>query len=238
MSKLQVLLAHRIEYMAKESEEAYFNATQNARVVRAAEQYYRLMYRGSTQSWNLRDHHMFDTLQQVIEAKGSDAKVVVWAHNSHIGNASATEMGWQGQFNIGELCRTAYRDQAVLIGFGTHTGSVAAADDWDSPMKVKQIVPSRADSFERIFHETRLPRALIDLRTPQHSNIREHLTQTRLERAIGVIYRPESEYYSHYFKASLAEQFDAYVWFNETTAVTPLPGARPQGVPDTYPFGV
>ena len=120
MSKLQALLAHRIEYMAKESEEAYFNATQNARVVRAAEQYYRLMYRRSTQSWNLRDHHMFDTLQQVIEAKGSDAKVVVWAHNSHIGNASATEMGWQGQFNIGELCRTAYRDQAVLIGFGTH----------------------------------------------------------------------------------------------------------------------
>ncbi|CAO1660777.1 Carboxylic ester hydrolase [Halomonas sp. NYA30] len=238
VEQLQALLEHRIEYMAKEGEEAYFNATQNARVVRAAEQYYRLMYRGSTQSWNLRDRHMFDTLQQVIEAKGADAKVVVWAHNSHIGNASATEMGWQGQFNIGELCRTAYGDQAVLIGFGTHTGIVAAADNWDSPMKIKQIVPSRADSFERIFHETQLPRALIELRNPQHSKVREQLTQTRLERAIGVIYRPESEYYSHYFKASLAEQFDAYVWFDETTAVTPLPSERPQGVPDTYPFGV
>lgn len=238
VEQLQELLKHRIEYMAKESEEAYFNATQNARVVRAAEQYYRLMYRGSTQSWNLRDRHMFDTLQQVIEAKGADAKVVVWAHNSHIGNASATEMGWQGQFNIGELCRTAYGDQAILIGFGTHTGSVAAADNWDSPMKIKQIIPSRADSFERIFHETQLPQALIDLRNPQHSNVREYLTQTRLERAIGVIYRPESEYYSHYFKASLAEQFDAYVWFDQTTAVTPLPSERPHGVPDTYPFGV
>lgn len=238
VEQLQALLEHRIEYMAKESEEAYFNATQNARVVRAAEQYYRLMYRGSTQSWNLRDRHMFDTLQQVIEAKGADAKVVVWAHNSHIGNASATEMGWQGQFNIGELCRTAYGEQAVLIGFGTHAGNVAAADNWDSPMKIKQIVPSRADSFERIFHETQLPRALIELRNPQHSEVREQLTQTRLERAIGVIYRPESEYHSHYFKASLAEQFDAYVWFDETTAVTPLPSARPQGVPDTYPFGV
>ena len=198
VEQLQALLEHRIEYMAKEGEEAYFNATQNARVVRAAEQYYRLMYRGSTQSWNLRDRHMFDTLQQVIEAKGADAKVVVWAHNSHIGNASATI----------------------------------------SPMKIKQIVPSRADSFERIFHETQLPRALIELRNPQHSKVREQLTQTRLERAIGVIYRPESEYYSHYFKASLAEQFDAYVWFDETTAVTPLPSERPQGVPDTYPFGV
>lgn len=238
VEQLQALLDRRIEYMSKEDEEAYFNATQNARVVRAAEQYYRLMYRGSTSSWNLRDRHMFDTLQQLIQAKGADAKVVIWAHNSHIGNASATEMGWQGQFNIGELCRTAYNDKAVLIGFGTHTGSVAAADDWDSPMQIKNIVPSRADSFERIFHETQLPRALIELRNPQHSDARDCLTQTRLERAIGVIYRPESEYWSHYFKASLAEQFDAYVWFDETTPVTPLPSERPQGEPDTYPFGV
>ncbi|WP_404377052.1 erythromycin esterase family protein [Vreelandella aquamarina] len=238
VAQLQTLLDHRLEYMAKENGEAYFNATQNARVVRAAEQYYRLMYRGSTQSWNLRDRHMFNTLQQLIQAKGPDAKVVVWAHNSHIGNASATEMGWQGQFNIGELCRTAYGDQAVLIGFGTHTGYVAAADNWDSPMQIKQVVPSRADSFERIFHETRLPRALMDLRHSHHMDARDRLMPTRLERAIGVIYRPESEYYSHYFKASLAEQFDAYVWFDETTPITPLPSERPHGVPDTYPFGV
>lgn len=238
VEQLQALLDHRLEYMAKDNEENYFDATQNARVVRAAEQYYRLMYRGSTQSWNLRDRHMFDTLQQLLQAKGPNAKAVVWAHNSHIGDASATEMGWKGQFNIGELCRTAYGDKAVLIGFGTHTGSVAAADDWDSPMRIKQVVPSRADSFERIFHETQLPRALIELSNPPHSDAQEHLSQTRLERAIGVIYRPESEYFSHYFKASLAEQFDAYVWFDETTAVTPLPSAKPHGVPDTYPFGV
>ncbi|WP_346797265.1 erythromycin esterase family protein [Halomonas sp. Bachu 37] len=238
IEQLQTLLNHRLDYMARDGEEAYFDATQNARVIRAAEQYYRLMYRGSTESWNLRDRHMFDTLQQLMQAKGPDAKVVVWAHNSHIGDASATEMGWQGQFNIGELCRKAYGDDAVLIGFGTHTGSVAAADNWDSPMKIKQVMPSRDDSFERIFHETRLPRALIELRHPRQPDVRELLTQTRLERAIGVIYRPESEYFSHYFKASLAEQFDAYVWFDETSAVTPLPSARPQGVPDTYPFGV
>ena len=238
VAQLQTLLDHRLEYMAKENGEAYFNATQNARVVRAAEQYYRLMYRGSTQSWNLRDRHMFNTLQQLIQAKGPDAKVVVWAHNSHIGNASATEMGWQGQFNIGELCRNAYGDQAVLIGFGTQSGYVAAADNWDSPMQIKQVVPSRTDSFERIFHETQLPRALIDLRHSHHTDARDRLTPTRLERAIGVIYRPESEYYSHYFKASLAEQFDAYVWFDETIPITPLPSERPHGVPDTYPFGV
>lgn len=216
--------------------EALFDATQNARIVRAAEQYYRIMYRGSNDSWNLRDRHMFETLQALLAHRGPAAKAVVWAHNSHIGDASATEMGWQGQFNIGELCRKAYGDQAVLIGFGTDHGEVAAADDWDEPMQIKAVLPSRPDSYERVFRHTGHSRALLELRSDAQS--RDLLSQPRLERAIGVIYRPETERHSHYFEAVLPEQFDAYVWFAQTRAVTPLPTARPQGVPETYPFGL
>jgi erythromycin esterase-like protein len=194
------------------------------------------MYRGSNDSWNLRDRHMFETLQHVMARRGPAARAVVWAHNSHIGDAAATSMGWRGQFNIGELCRTAFRDEAILIGFGTDRGVVAAADDWDEPMQLKTVLPSRPDSYERVFRHTSIARSLTDLR-PQ-GDVRTTLSQPRLERAIGVIYRPETELQSHYFEAVLPEQFDAYVWFEETTAVTPLPAARPQGVPETYPFGV
>jgi erythromycin esterase-like protein len=147
-------------------------------------------------------------------------------------------MGWQGEFNIGELCRTAFRDSAVLIGFGTDRGTVAAADDWDEPMRIKTVRPSRPDSYERVFLETGVPASLTDWRPHERRELRELLSRSRLERAIGVIYRPESELSSHYFEAVLADQFDAYVWFEETTAVTPLAHGRPEGVPDTYPFGL
>ncbi|MFL5124811.1 MAG: erythromycin esterase family protein, partial [Microvirga sp.] len=209
----------------------------NARIARAAEHYYRIMYEGSTASWNLRDRHMFDTLQHVLDRRGEGAKAVVWAHNSHIGNAAATAMGWQGEFNIGELCRTAFRDDAVLIGFGTDRGTVAAASDWDEPMEVKQVRPSRPDSHERVFLEAGVPCSLTDIRGGDRE-LREVLSEPRLERAIGVVYRPETERYSHYFEAVLAEQFDALVWFEETSAVTPLPAGHAAGVPETYPFGV
>src|SRR5206468_7720177 len=123
----------------------------------AAERYYRIMYRGGTESWNLRDRHMFDTLQAVLHAGGAEGKAprkaVLWAHNSHIGNAAATAMGWHGEFNIGELCRTAYGDDAVLIGFGTDRGTVAAADDWDGPMRIKTVLPARLDSWEHAFRK-------------------------------------------------------------------------------------
>jgi hypothetical protein len=132
VKQLGELLARQVEYRQADGED-FFDAAQNARIVRAAEQYYRVMYRGSTESWNLRDRHMFETLQHLLEQGGPQAKVVVWAHNSHIGDASATEMGWRGEFNIGELCKTAYRDAAMLIGFGT----VMAADDWDAPLQGK-----------------------------------------------------------------------------------------------------
>jgi erythromycin esterase-like protein len=181
---------------------------------------------------------MFDTLQALLGRRGDQGKAVVWAHNSHIGNAAATAMGWQGEFNIGELCRTAFRDQAALIGFGTDRGTVAAASDWDEPMEIKTVLPSRPDSYERVFVETGIPRSLTDWRPHGRRDLRELLSEARLERAIGVIYRPETELYSHYFEAVLADQFDAYVWFEETKAVTPLAKGRPHGAPETYPFGL
>jgi erythromycin esterase-like protein len=237
LEQLRGLLEKQLEYVSRDGED-FFDAVQNARVVRAAEHYYRIMYQGSTESWNLRDRHMFDTLQALLDRRGDDAKAVVWAHNSHIGNAAATAMGWQGEFNIGELCRTAFRDAAALIGFGTDRGTVAAASDWDEPMQIKTVLPARPDSYERVFRDTGIGASLTDWRQPDRRELRELLSVPRLERAIGVIYRPESELYSYYFEAVLADQFDAYVWFEETQAVTPLQAGRPEGAPDTYPFGL
>jgi erythromycin esterase-like protein len=237
VAQLQELLSKQLDY-AKGDGGAFFSAAQNARIVRAAEQYYRIMYRGSRESWNLRDRHMFDTLQALLANRGPGAKAVVWAHNSHVGNAAATSMGWQGEFNIGELCRTAYGADAVLIGFGTDRGTVAAASDWDEPMEIKSVRPARPDSYEYVFRKSGLARCLADWHRPAQRALAEVLSPPMLERAIGVVYRPETELLSHYFEAVLAEQFDAYVWFEETRAVTPLPSERPKGAPETYPFGL
>jgi len=234
VEQLNDLLAHRLDYLRNDGE-AFFDAAQNARIVRTAERYYRIMYRGGAESWNLRDRHMFDTLQSLVK-RGDGAKAVVWAHNSHIGNAAATAMGWQGEFNLGELCRTAYGEEAALIGFGTDSGTVAAADDWGADMKVKTVLPARADSYEHAFLKTGIARSLTEWRDPRRRAVAEHLREPLLERAIGVVYRPQSEFLSHYFEAVMAEQFDAFVWFAETRAVTPLAAERPTGVPDTYPF--
>ncbi|MCB2074949.1 MAG: erythromycin esterase family protein [Novosphingobium sp.] len=236
VAQLGELLEHRMKLIAEDGE-AFFDAEQNARIVRAAESYYRAMYRGSAASWNLRDRHMFDTLQRLM-AHEDDARAVIWAHNSHIGNASATAMGWHGEFNIGELVRTGYGDQAVLIGFGTDRGTVAAASDWGAEMHVKQVRPARDDSWEAAFRHTGYARSLTDWRGPRRAELAEALSQTLLERAIGVIYRPQTELTSHYFEAVLADQFDAYVWFEETRAVTPLGPERPHGAPETWPFGL
>lgn len=236
VGQLQELLNRRMDYIAADGE-AYFDAEQNARIVRTAEQYYRIMYRGATESWNLRDRHMFDTLQALM-AHQKDTRAVIWAHNSHIGNASATAMGWQGEFNIGELCRTGYGDQAALIGFGTDTGTVAAASDWGGSMEVMNVRPARADSYEHAFRETGLARTLTDWRGGAKRDLVEALSTPLLERAIGVVYRPESELRSHYFQAIMAQQFDAWVWFEQTKAVTPLGAERPEGSPETYPFGL
>lgn len=237
VAQLREMLEYRIDG-ADEDREDRFDAIQNARVVRAAEQYYRLMYRGARESWNLRDRHMFDTLRHLMSHRGGHTKAIVWAHNSHVGNAAATAMGWQGEFNIGELCRTAFGDKAVLIGFGTDRGTVAAADDWDQPMRIMDVMPSRPDSYERVCLAVGLPRFLLDMRMESEPDLHEALMTPRLERAIGVVYRPRTERQSHYFEAVLPEQFDAFVWFEETKAVTPLPALVRPGVPDTFPFGL
>jgi erythromycin esterase-like protein len=205
----------------------------------SAEQYYRAMYRGAVASWNLRDQHMFDTLRVLLQLYGPDARGVVWAHNSHLGDASATDMGRRGEHNVGQLVRKAYGGDARLIGFGTHTGTVAAADDWGEPMQVMRVQPSHERSYERLCHDAGIDRFVLHLRQPADPALRAGLLPPRLERAIGVIYRPRTERQSHYFHASLPAQFDEWIWFGTSSAVTPLTeAATAAGVPDTYPFGV
>ena len=237
VEQLRELLMRRLDLIRADGS-AWFDAVQNARIVRAAELYYRIMYRGAAESWNLRDRHMFDTLQALLAHRGYGSKAVVWAHNSHVGNAAATAMGWRGEFNIGELCRLAYGDDAVLVGFGTDTGTVAAASDWGSAMQVKSVRPARSDSYEHAFRLAGMARSLTDWRGPARREVADTLRRPMLERAIGVVYRPETELLSHYFEAVLAEQFDAYVWFDRTRAVTPLGPERPRGSPETWPFGL
>lgn len=241
VAQLRDLLGQQLARMAG-GDEDYFDAVQNARIVRAGEQYYRLMYHGATESWNLRDRHMFETLRHVMRRRGDGARAVVWAHNSHVGNAAATEMGWQGEFNIGELCRTGFGEEAMLIGFGTDRGTVAAASNWDEPMQIKSVRPAREDAYEGAFRAAGVARSLSDLRAQAgrgaRAALRQALAEPRLERAIGVIYRPQTELQSHYFRAVLPEQFDAFVWFEETGAITPLGDTAPTAAEDTYPFGL
>jgi protein-L-isoaspartate(D-aspartate) O-methyltransferase len=235
---LRELLQKRYEYIGEDGDE-YLDAAANARLVKNAEAYYRVMYHGAAESWNLRDTHMFETLCQLLEAKGPDSKAIVWAHNSHIGNAAATEMGQiRDELNIGQLCKERFKHQARLIGFGTHTGTVAAATDWDDPMEVKQVRPSLAGSYERMSHDSGVERFFLDLREGRDERLTQALLEPRLERFIGVIYRPMTERWSHYAQAVLPEQFDAWVWFDETNAVTPLPGPQLPGEDETYPFGL
>ena len=232
---LRVLQQRRVELMERDGDR-FADAIKNARLVADAERYYRIMYFGSRESWNLRDQHMFDVLDAVHTHRG--VKIVVWAHNSHVGDASATEMGAHREHNIGQLCRARFGDEAFLIGFGTDRGTVAAAHDWDGPMQVMRVVPSHADSYERLGHDSGRPAFLLHLRNPTREAVREELMAPRLERAIGVIYRPETELQSHYFQALLPAQFDEWIYFDQTEAVTPLEAAVAPGLPETYPFGL
>ncbi|MGC2408936.1 MAG: protein-L-isoaspartate(D-aspartate) O-methyltransferase [Methyloceanibacter sp.] len=230
------LLRKRLDYLHKDGE-AFFAAEQNARIVASAEQYYRAMYYGDAASWNLRDQHMFNTLERLLAHRGPDAKAVVWAHNSHIGNAAFTEMGQvRGEHNIGQLARQRFGDDAALIGFGTDRGTVAAASDWDGLMEIKRVRPARDDSYEGRSRDTGIGTFLLETGPGQKETIRNALAEPLLERAIGVIYRPESELLSHYFQAELSRQFDAWIWFEETEAVAARP-MRAHGPDETYPFG-
>ena len=236
VAMLKDILIKQNVYMS-EGGETYLNAVHNARLIASAEQYYRIMYYGSRASWNLRDTHMFETLNALLEHHGSASKAIVWAHNSHIGNAAATEMSARGETNIGALCRSGLGNAAYAIGFGTDSGTVAAASHWGAEMEVKAVRSSHHASYERQCHESGVLRFALPLRHGD-PDLKRALMKPRLERAIGVIYRPETELASHYFQAVLPDQFDEYIWFDRTQAVTPFEAKTIEGLPDTYPFGL
>lgn len=225
--------------------EHFFAAEQNARLVKNAEHYYRSLYLSSVSSWNVRDEHMMESLQALVtqlEAEqGECPRVVIWAHNSHLGDARATEMGQRRrELNLGQLVRQRCGRDALLVGFTTNEGSVTAASAWDAPAERKQVRPARPDSYEGLFHATGLPRFLLPLNDERDDHTAA-LRQPRLERAIGVIYRPESERYSHYFDAHLSGQFDAVLHFDSTRAVEPLERNaewHAGEAPDTWPSGM
>ncbi|HEU5116022.1 MAG TPA: erythromycin esterase family protein [Isosphaeraceae bacterium] len=246
VAQLVELQRRAAEYARRDgriAEDEFFYAEQNARLARNAEAYYRSMYQGRVSSWNLRDRHMVETLSALTEhlekTTGRRTKVVVWAHNSHLGDARATEMGDQGEWNVGQLVRQQFGTEAVNVGFTTYDGTVTAAARWDAPAERKRVRPALRGSFEAVFHEVDTPRFLIPLN--DEGDLAEGLRSPRLERAIGVIYRPETERRSHYFEARLSDQFDHVIHIDRTEAAEPLD--RDSGwdlgeVPDTYPMGV
>ena len=220
----------------------FFDAEQNARVVKDAEEYYRAMFGDSVASWNLRDQHMMETfvaLSRHLGLRQAPAKMVVWAHNSHVGDARATAMGQAGEWNIGQLARQRYGDDCRSIGFTTYSGTVTAASEWDGPTRTIPVRPARADSYESLMHDTEIPAFTLNLKKP--SRVADSLRTPMRERAIGVIYRPESELASHYFKAALSDQFDAIIHFDESCAVEPieLEAKKSCGEPaETFPSGI
>lgn len=234
---LEELLRNRGRAASRDGEEL-FNAQLNAKLVTDAEQYYRIMYYGSDDSWNHRDTHMYETLQLLLKRYGTGSKAVLWAHNSHLGNAAATQFGKHGQLNIGQLCREGYGEQVYAIGQGTDHGTVAAASEWEGPMEVKAVRPSHPDSYERLMHLAEMESFFLPLSQPRHSQMISALLPRRLERAIGVIYRPESERLSHYFDASLPSQFDEWIWFDTTSAVQPLPTQQTAEHEPSHPFAM
>ena len=225
------------------AEDDLFYAEQNARVVANAERYYRAMFEGDVKSWNLRDEHMADTIDALIkflDKRGGKTKVVVWAHNSHLGDASATEMGQSGEWNVGQLVRERWGAAARNIGFTTYTGTVTASSDWDGPAKTQRVRPGMRGSWEETFHDVGEPDFL--LRMKDAGDLRPRLREPLLERAIGVIYRPATERLSHYFAARLADQFDAVIHLDQTRALQPLdtrltPDESP-ALEETYPTGL
>jgi len=221
------------------SDELFF-AKQNAQVAKEAEQYYRAMYRGRPNTWNLRDMHMAQTLDRLmehLEAEGERPRAVIWAHNSHLGDARATSMSGRGEWNVGQLLREWHEGETASIGFTTFHGTVTAASDWGARAEQKRVRPALEDSYEQLFHRLETPNFYMDLRSPSAKQIPSEL----LERAIGVLYLPETERWSHYFFARLRKQFDAVIHFDETRAVEPLERTselETGELPETYPSTV
>jgi len=243
LRQLQELQQNALAYLEQDgpaAAEAQFIAERNATIVVNAEHYYRAMYGSRINTWNLRDSHMHDTLNSLAshrQGQGGSGRMVVWAHNSHLGDARATDMHLHGEWNLGQLVREAERDEALLVGFTTYTGYVSAASNWDAPVEHKRVRPARAGSYEHLFHSTHLDRFFLPLTGPAALPLRDSM----LERAIGVIYRPGTERTSHYFHAALAAQFDAVFHLDETEAVEPLeapPHWHHREAAETYPFGL
>lgn len=234
-----------MEYLERDGQvaaDAYFCAEQNALVVRNAEEYYRNMFRHEVSSWNLRDTHMMESLVRLgthLSKQRPPAKIIVWAHNSHLGDARATQMGERGELNLGQLVREHFGKEAVSIGFTTYDGTVTAASDWDGPAERKNVRPAHQDSYEALFHEVDVPNFFLGLR--DDADVATALRNERLERAIGVIYRPETELMSHYFHARLPDQFDAILHYDHTRAVEPLERTaewQAGEVEETFPSGL
>jgi erythromycin esterase-like protein len=240
------LRRHAADYRSRDgviAEDEFFFAEQNARLVKNAEEYYRAMFRGRVSSWNLRDRHMVETLESLAahleKQNGRRPRIVVWAHNSHLGNARHTQMGERGEWNVGQLVREQHQEDAVLVGFTTYSGTVTAASEWDAAAERKHVRPAIADSYEDQFHRTGLPRFYLNLHDDEE--LQQALFVPRFERAIGVIYLPRTERYSHYFHAWLSKQFDAMIHFDHTRAVEPLERTAEwhRGeAPETYPSGM
>ena len=245
VSQLLELYQNSAEYARRDGRftpDEHFYATQNARLVMNAERYYRSMFRGRVSSWNLRDAHMVETLESLqtfLATQKPRPKIVVWEHNSHLGDARATHMGQEGEWNVGQLVRERHGEDAILIGLTTFEGTVTAASNWDGPAERKRVRPALKNSYEALFHKVNIPRFLLTFRSTDHAAAA--LREPLLERAIGVIYRPETERASHYFPARLSAQFDAVLHFDETRAVEPLEVTaewKTGEVPETFPTGI
>lgn len=234
---LEGLLERELEYASRDGDR-FLDASANARLVAGAERYYRIMYRGGNESWNHRDRHMADTLSHLLEVFGPDSRAVVWAHNSHVGDHRATEPGAGGQVTLGGLARQRLGARAYLVGQATDRGTVMAASRWDGPAEARSLRPAWPGSYEALSHATDFDAFFLHLRAPVRQELREELLDPRLHRAVGVIYRPETELQSHYYQTSLPDQFDTWIWIDETRALEPIPVRRETGLPETYPFGV
>jgi erythromycin esterase-like protein len=241
--QLRARAADYLRHAGPEAHDAHFDAEQNALLVQHAEHYYRTMLRGRVASWNVRDRHMADTLaaleRHLSARRGMPAKIVVWAHNSHIGDARATEAGQRGEWNLGQLVRERYPGQACLVGFSTYEGWVSAAAEWDGPVHRERLRPALPGSCEHLCHQSGLGDFMLPLRPA--GRLRRALLEHRLERAVGVLYLPNTERYSHYFHVQLARQFDALIHIDVTTALQVLATTESGKIgeaPETFPVGV
>jgi erythromycin esterase-like protein len=235
--RILTALRARAPSYREDGRDAYFDAEQNALVARNAELYYRTMVRGGSASWNVRDYHMMETLDRLAAHHGPGSKAIVWEHNTHIGDARFTDMARAGMVNVGQLARQAHeRDGVVLVGFGTHRGSVIAGAEWGAPMERMAVPSAREGSYEALFHAARDEDFLLlfdDERTPAG------LEEVRGHRAIGVVYDPRLEHWGNYVPTILPSRYDAFLFIDESHALDPLhmPIHVDGDAPETYPTG-